>query len=190
MFLVAGPTALRFCEWVDRLGEAARVLDSNGRIEVGDDVGLLHLEASTLLAGPQGPALRAALDAARGQGALISIDLGEADWIQAYGSSQTAYHLATIRPDILFASQASAAELAAPLEGIASVPVLMLASGGCSVYGRRLVVPAASALDEVARAAAFCVAFMEGAAPVEAAGRAVLVAARLPATTTRGERQQ
>jgi sugar/nucleoside kinase (ribokinase family) len=190
MFLAVGPTALRFCEWVDRLGEAARVLDSNGHIEVGDDVGLLHLEASTLLAGPQGPALRAALDAARGHGALISIDLGVPEWIQAYGSSQTAYHLATIRPDVLFAGQASAAELATPLEGIAAVPVTMLGSEGCAVYGRRLVAPAGSELDEVALAAAFCVAFMEGAAPVEAAGRAVLVAARLPATTTRGLRQQ
>jgi hypothetical protein len=190
MFLATGLTALRFCEWVDRLGQPARVLDSNGRLEVGDDVGLLHLEASMLLAGPQSAALRAALDAARGQDALISIDLGSPEWIRANGSSRTAYHLATIRPDVLFAGQASAAELAAPLEGIASVPVLMLGSEGCSVYGRRLLAPAGSELDEVALAAAFCVAYMEGAAPVEAAGRAVLVAARPPATTTRGHRQQ
>src|ERR1700737_2462963 len=190
MFLAAGPTALLFCEWVDRLGEAARVLDSNGHLEVGDDVGLLHLQRIPLLAGPDGAALRAALDAAREHGALISIDLGAADWIQAYGSSQTAYHLATIRPDVLFAGQPSAAELAAPLEGIASVPVLMLGSEGCSVSGRRLVAPAGSELDEVALEAAFCVAFMEGAAPVEAAGRAVLLAARLPAITTRGFAQQ
>jgi hypothetical protein len=161
------------------------MLDPNRQIEVADDVGLLHLEASALLAGPQSASLRAALDAARGKDALISIDLGSPDWIKASGPSRTAYHLATIRPDVLFAGQASAAELAAPLEGIASVPVLMLGSGGCSVYGRRLVAPAGSQLDEVALAAAFCVAFMEGAAPVEAAGRAVLVAMRPPATTTR-----
>jgi hypothetical protein len=191
MFLAAGPTALRFCDWVDRLGESARVLDSiNPGIGVADDVQLLHLEARALLVESESPALRTALDTARGQGALISIDLGTADWIRAHGPSRTAYHLATLRPDVLFAGQASAAELATPLEGIALVPVLMLGSEGCAVYGRRLVAPAGSELDEVALAAAFCVAFMEGAAPVEAAGRAVLVAARPPATTTRGHRQQ
>jgi sugar/nucleoside kinase (ribokinase family) len=157
---------------------------------VGDGVQLLHLEARTLLAGPEAAALRAALDTAREHGALISIDLGSPEWITANGSSRTAYHLATIRPDVLFAGRLSAAELATPLEGIASVPVLMLGSEGCSVYGRRLLAPVGSELDEVALAAAFCVAFVEGAAPVEAAGRAVLVAARPPATTARGHRQQ
>ena len=60
------------------------------------------------------------------------------------------------------------------------------ASAGCAVHGHRLAAPAGSALDEVALAAAFGVAYMEGAGPVEAAGRAVLVAARLPASTGRG----
>jgi len=182
MFLAAGSTAPRFCEWVDRLGEAARVLEG----QPGEGVQLLHLEARDLLAEPEAPALRSALEAARRHGALISIDLGAAEWIRAHGSSKTAYNLATIRPDVLFAGQASAAELAAPLEGMATVPVLTLGSKGCSVFGRRLVAPMGAELDEVALEAAFCVAFMEGAAPVEAAGRAVLVAARLPATTTRG----
>ena len=64
--------------------------------------------------------------------------------------------------------------------------MLTFGSEGCAVFGRRLVSPAGSELDEVALEAAFCVTFIEGAAPVEAAGRAVLVAARRPATTTRG----
>jgi len=189
MFLAAGPTATHFCEWVDRLGEAARVLQA-AEPGIGEGVQLLHLEARALLAEPESPALRTALEAARRHGALISIDLGPADWIQAHGSFRTAYSLATIRPDVLFAGQASAAELAAPLEGMATVPVLTLGSEGCSVFGRRLVAPIGSELDEVALEAAFCVALLEGAAPVEAAGRAVLVAARLPATTTRGFAQQ
>jgi sugar/nucleoside kinase (ribokinase family) len=176
MFVAAGPTAARFCEWVERLGESALVLDETGR-GLGEGVGLLHLEGHALLMAPDGALVRTSLDAARRQGALISIDLGPADWIRAHGSSRTAYQLATIRPDILFAGRASAAELAAPLEGIASVPVVTFGSEGCSVYGRRLVAPRGSELDEVALAAAFCVAYFEGAAPVEAAGRAVLVAA-------------
>ncbi|HEV1991793.1 MAG TPA: hypothetical protein VGR34_02880 [Candidatus Dormibacteraeota bacterium] len=190
MFFAAGPTAYPFCEWVDRLGEASRVLGATEPGPSGEGVQPLHLEARALLAEPDAPALRTVLEAARHHGALISIDLGAPDWIRAHGSSRIAYNLATIRPDVLFAGQASAAELAAPLEGIATVPVVTFGSHGCAVFGRRLVAPAGSELDEVALAAAFCVAFMEGAAPVEAAGRAVLVAARLPATTTRGHAQQ
>jgi len=34
---------------------------------------------------------------------LISIDLGSAGWIRSRSGSKTAYQLATIRPDILFA---------------------------------------------------------------------------------------
>jgi sugar/nucleoside kinase (ribokinase family) len=190
MFFAAGPTAIRFCEWVDRLGEAARVLQTAEPGVIGEGVQLFHVEARTLIAEPEAPALRTALEAARRHGALISIDLGPADWIKAHGASRTAFNLATIRPDVLFAGQASAAELAAPLEGIATVPVMMLGSEGCAVFGRRLVAPAGGELDEVALEAAFCVALVEGSAPVEAAGRAVLVAARLPAITTRGFAQQ
>jgi sugar/nucleoside kinase (ribokinase family) len=55
--------------------------------------------------------------------------------------------------------------------------VLTLGAAGCAVYGRRVAAPPVDALDHDALMAAFCVAFVEGAAPVEAAGRAVLVAA-------------
>ena len=67
--------------------------------------------------------------------------------------------------------------LGAPLEGLATVPVLTLGAAGCAVYGRRVAAPPVDALDPDALMATFCVAFVEGAAPVEAAGRAVLVAA-------------
>ncbi len=137
------------------------------------DLQLLHLEAQALM----GTTLRRTLEKAREQGALISIDLGGADWIRSRGGSKTAYQLATIRPDILFAAQDSAAELGAPLEGLATVPVLTLGASGCAVYGRRVAAPAVDALDQDAFMAAFCVAFVEGAAPAEAAGQAVLVAA-------------
>lgn len=137
------------------------------------ELSLLHLEARALL----GTSLRKTLETARGQGALISIDLGSADWIRSRSGSKTAYQLATIRPDILFAGQDAAAELGAPLEGLATVPVVTMGSSGCAVYGRRVAAPPVDALDQDAFMAAFCVAFVEGAAPVEAAGRAVLVAA-------------
>jgi hypothetical protein len=173
MFVATGSGAAGFCEWVRRLGEPAELLGDR----LPDDLRLLHLEAQPLLASADGAGLRGLLDAARQQGALVSVDLGTEDWIRAHGASRSAYQLATIQPDILFAGEEPAAELGAPLEGLASVPVLKLAAGGCSVYGRRLVAPAGASLHDDALAAAFCVAFVEGAAPVEAAGRAVLVAA-------------
>lgn len=185
MFIAAGPSASRFCAWVDRLGESAGVLEA-GQANIRDGLVLLHLDAQTLLAAPDGAMLRTSLEAARRRGALISIDLGDADWIRAHGPSRTAKEFAAIRPDILFAAKAAADELAAPLDSLAATPVHTLSSEGCAVYGRRLAAPAGSELDEVALAAAFCVAYAEGAGPVEAAGRAVLVAARPPATTVRG----
>jgi sugar/nucleoside kinase (ribokinase family) len=151
------------------MGETASVLDET----LPGDLSLLHLEARALL----GTSLRKTLETAREQGALISIDLGSAEWIRSRGGSKTAYQLATIRPDILFAGQDSAAELGAPLEGLATVPVLTLGASGCAVYGRRVAAPGVEALDQDALMAAFCVAIVEGAAPVEAAGRAVLMAA-------------
>jgi sugar/nucleoside kinase (ribokinase family) len=154
---------------VGLLGEKAAVLDET----LPDDLSLLHLEARALL----GTSLRKTLETAREQGALISIDLGSAEWIRSRSGSKTAYQLATIHPDILFAAQDAASELGAPLEGLATVPVLTLGASGCAVYGRRVAAPPVDTLDPDALMAAFCVAFVEGAAPVEAAGRAVLVAA-------------
>ncbi len=204
--LGGGGAAANFCAWSARLGEQARLLipahenlglrrlaaelEADG-VEVRMVSGavaehiagarLVHVEARTLLASPVSAFVRGAVDAARACGALVSVDLGDADWIRAYGPSRTAYQLAVLRPDILFASRAAAGELAVPLEGLASVPVLTLGAEGCSVHGRRLVAPRVDALDSSgagdALAAAFCAAFVEGEAPVEAAGRAVLVAA-------------
>jgi sugar/nucleoside kinase (ribokinase family) len=176
MFSAAGERAGAFCEAVRRLGERAEPLGEG----LPADLQLLHLEAAALLGAADAAALRKTLDAARRQGALVSIDLGPAGWIRDHGSSRIAYQLATIQPDILFAAQDSAEELGAPLEGVAVVPVLMLGSEGCSVYGRRLASPITGDVDPGRFMAAFCVAFVEGAAPVEAAGRAILVGALSP----------
>ncbi|MFI5283168.1 MAG: hypothetical protein ACHQ0J_08565 [Candidatus Dormibacterales bacterium] len=176
MFLAAGSTALGFCAAAGRIGQPAA--------ELGDAVPpglqLLHLEARALLATDRSAFFREAVEGARREGALISIDLGleprTEGWIRAHGSPRTAYQLATIQPDILFASEAAAADLGAPLEGIAAVPVVVLAedAGGCSVYGRRLAAPATGELDPDLFMAAFCIAFVDGEGPIEAAGRAVL----------------
>lgn len=176
MFLAAGPSAARFCQWAGALGERASVLTDN----LPGGVALFHLEARSLLAGESGgagAALRQVLDSARGLGSLISLDLGPREWIVTHGGPRTAYQLAALRPDVLFACLESATEVGAPLEGMASVPVLTMGAQGCSVYGRRVVAPRGIEPDAVGFMATFCVALVEGAAPVEAAGRAVLAAA-------------
>jgi hypothetical protein len=165
-----------FCEWVKRLGGEATLAAPTRR---GGWAGatLLYLRASLLHGGAGQASVRTTVTAARRDGALLTLELDEASWIRDRGGPQTAYELAALRPDILFATEASAAELGVPLEGIASVPVTRLESGGCMVHGRR-VLGSGSGHDRDALAAAFCVALLEGVAPVEAAGRAVLVAAR------------
>ena len=175
MFAVLGGET-GFCEWVVRLGSQA-TLAAPTKHGGWSGAALVYIQAQRLFEDSRKAGFRSAVEGARRDGALLAVELGDAGWIKGRGGSQTAYELATIRPDILFATEASSAEIGVPLEGIASVPVTMLDSGGCTVHGRRALA-AGAGQDRDALTAAFCVAFFEGEAPVEAAGRAVLVAAR------------
>jgi sugar/nucleoside kinase (ribokinase family) len=142
---------------------------------------LLHIPAYSLFIEPIASASRHAAELARAQGAILSVDLSSAADIRAFGGARLAYDLAMLRPELLFASEAEAAELGTPLEGVAKVPVVKLGVRGCRVFNR--VVPASrvTAVDATgagdAFAAAFCSAYLDGATPLEAAGRAVLVGA-------------
>ncbi|MGH7775817.1 MAG: hypothetical protein ACREPI_01375, partial [Candidatus Dormibacterales bacterium] len=76
--------------------------------------------------------------------------------------------------------------LGVPLAGMADVPVVLLPGGGCRVFERRL--PPASARGAApgtesagAFTAAFCAAYLEGAPPLEAGARALLLAAQVAA---------
>src|SRR6202158_377052 len=173
MFAAFGKEA-GFCEWVGRLGRQATLAAPTGR---GGWSGatLVYLRARLLLEPSRKAEFRATVEAARRHGAVLALELGDIDWIRAKGP-QAAYELAEIHPDVLFAGEEAAVELGVPLEGIAPVSGTRL-SGGCSVHGRRLLGPGLEQ-DPDALAATFCVALVEGEAPVEAAGRAVLVAAR------------
>ena len=175
MFAALGEEA-DFCSWVNRLGRQATLASPTRRGGWSGAI-LVYLQAILLLESPRKAEFRSTVEGARRDGALVALELGDANWIRARGGSQTAYELAGLHPDVLFASSSAAAELGVPLEGIASVPVITLDSGGCVVHGRSLPSPAAG-LDAAALAATFCVALVDGEAPVEAAGRAVLVAAR------------
>ena len=155
-----------------------------------DGADLLHVPAYALFTEPLATAARRAVELARAAGALISVDLSSAAGIRQFGAARLAYDLSTLRPELLFASEAEAREIDAPLEGMAKVPVVKLGARGCRVFGRRVPAPIVDAVDGNgagdAFAAAFCSAYLDGASPLEAAGRAVLVGSQ--AATIRGAR--
>jgi hypothetical protein len=170
MFVAAGPSASTFSEWVARLGEHCETLGERQP----PDHRLIYMDARSVLTASDSPRLRQVLERSRRHGALSALELGPVDWIRAQGASRTAFRLATVQPDVLFASEEPAAELASPLEGIAAIPVL-ITGDSCVVHGRRVASPSGVVIDPAVFAAVFCVALVEGQAPVEAAGRAVLV---------------
>jgi ribokinase len=166
-------------------------------------VDLLHVSAYALYREPSASAVRRAVELARAERALLSVDLASAADVRAFGAERLAAELAALRPDLLFATEAEMAALgeagtggggagsagsaagaasAASVSGVAAVPVVKLGPRGCRVLGRRVPAPAVEVVDGTgagdAFAAAFCVAYLDGATPLEAAGRAVLVAAR------------
>ena len=153
-------------------------------------VDLLHVPAYALFTEPLATAARRAVELARAGGALISVDLSSAAGIRQFGARRLAYDLSILRPELLFASEAEAREIDAPLNGLAKVPVLKLGIRGCQVFGRRVPAPSVDAVDGNgagdAFAAAFCSAYIDGATPLEAAGRAVLVGSQ--AVTIAGAR--
>jgi len=137
--------------------------------------------AYSLFAEPLASTTRRAVEIARADGAIVSIDLSSAAGIREYGGARLALDLAMLHPELVFANEAEAAELGAPLEGMAKVPVVKLGTRGARVFGRRVPASKVEAVDATgagdAFAAAFCSAYLDGATPLEAAGRAVLVGA-------------
>jgi sugar/nucleoside kinase (ribokinase family) len=146
------------------------------------DARLLHVPAYSLFVEPIASATRAAIEAVREAKGMLAVDLSSAAGLLAYGPSRMAYVLARLTPEVLFATEAEAGTLAVPLESLAQVPVLKLGSAGCRVFGRTIAAPPVEAVDPTgagdAFAAAFCAAWLRGAAPIEAAERGVNAASR------------
>jgi len=144
-------------------------------------VKLIHVPAYSLFVEPLSGAAHAAIERVRDGGGVVSVDLSSVSGLNQYGPARMAYDLARLRPELLFATTAEAEALAVPLEGLAKVPVLKLGAAGCRVFGRTIPAPLVSEVDATgagdALAAAFCASYLDGATPIEAAGRAVLVAA-------------
>ncbi len=154
------------------------------------DARLIHVPAYSLFVEPLASATRAAIRAVRESKGMLSVDLSSAAGLRAYGPARMAYVLARLSPELLFATQAEADTLAVPLPSLAQVPVLKLGPLGCSVFGRTLAAPPARSIDPTgagdAFAAAFCVAWLGGATPFEAAERAMTSASQ--AVTLAGAR--
>jgi ribokinase len=145
-----------------------------------EDVQLIHVPAYSLFLDPLGKAARAAISHIRDGGGMLSVDLSSVAGLEQYGPTRMAYDLARLKPELLFGTAAEVATIGVPAEHLAQVPVIKLGAAGCSVFGRLIPAPAVQHVDGTgagdAFAAAFCVAWIHGATPFEAAERAVVVA--------------
>jgi sugar/nucleoside kinase (ribokinase family) len=136
--------------------------------------------AYSLFTEPLASATHAAIDMVRNQNGLLSIDASSVAGLKEFGPKRFADDLARLRPDLLFATVAESEALGVPMGDLAKVPVLKLGPDGCQVSGRRIAAPQVEEVDPTgagdALAAAFCVSYLDGATPVEAAERAVVIA--------------
>ncbi|HEX3507462.1 MAG TPA: PfkB family carbohydrate kinase [Candidatus Dormibacteraeota bacterium] len=143
-------------------------------------VNLIHVPGYSLFVEPLAASARLAIELVRHDGGLVSIDLSSAAGLKEYGAARFAAELAVLKPDLLFATAAESEKLGVPMEGLAKVPVLKLGASGCRVEGRHIPAPQVQEVDATgagdALAAAFCVTYLDGATPIEAAEKAVVVA--------------
>ena len=143
-------------------------------------VNLIHVPSYSLFTEPLAASARLAIDLVRKGGGLLSIDLSSASGLKDYGPTRFASVLAQLKPDVLFGTTAESETLGVPMKDLATVPVLKLGAEGCRVGGRHIPAPQVQEVDASgagdALAAAFCVAYLDGATPVEAAEKAVVVA--------------
>jgi ribokinase len=145
------------------------------------DTRLIHVPAYSLFVSPLAAATRTAIQMVRRGDGMLAVDLSSAAGIKEYGPSRMAYDLARLKPELLFATEAEAAVLGVPLESLAQVPVVKHGSMGVVIFGREIAAPSVREVDPTgagdAFAASFCIAWLNGATPIEAAQRAVVVAA-------------
>ena len=145
-----------------------------------DGVNLIHVPAYSLFTEPLAAATKAAIDLVRNRNGLVSIDLSSVAGLKEYGAARFADELVRLRPDLLFGTAAESEALGVRMEDMAKVAVLKLGADGCQVSGHHVRAPQVRAVDPSgagdALAAAFCVSYLDGATPLEAADRAVVVA--------------
>jgi sugar/nucleoside kinase (ribokinase family) len=152
------------------------------REEWVEGVRLLHIPGYALFLEPLGAAARRAAELVRARGGLISVDLSSSGDLDRHGAARMAGDLLALAPELLFATEREVAALAPQARTAAKILIVKLGRRGCTVMGRRIPAPVVEEVDPTgagdAFAAAFCAAYLEGSPPLEAGGRAVLVAAR------------
>jgi sugar/nucleoside kinase (ribokinase family) len=145
-------------------------------------VRLLHVPGYALFREPLASAARRAVELVRRERGLVSVDLSSVAGLLEHGGDRMAAEIEVIRPDLLFGTEQELAELSSAAAALPRLVVVKLGRRGCRVLGRRVPAPLVEEVDTTgagdAFAAAFCVAYVEGSTPLEAAGRAVLVAGR------------
>jgi sugar/nucleoside kinase (ribokinase family) len=143
-------------------------------------VNLIHVPGYSLFTEPLAASARLAIELVRHDGGLVSVDLSSVAGLKDYGPARFAAELAVLKPDVMFATAAESETLGVPMEDLAKVPVLKLGASGCRVAGRHVPAPRVQEVDATgagdALAAAFCVTYLDGASPFEAAEKAVVVA--------------
>jgi sugar/nucleoside kinase (ribokinase family) len=178
--VLVGPDGERTMATMRGASVGLQAADLRGEWFVGVD--LLHLPAYSLFREPIAGAARRAVAEVRGHGGMLSIDLSSVAGLLEFGPARMASDIDTLRPDILFATAAEAETLAVSLEGVATHVVVKFGPAGCQVGSHRFVAPAVEVVDSTgagdAFAAAFSASILRGATPVEAAERAVDVAAQ------------
>jgi sugar/nucleoside kinase (ribokinase family) len=146
-----------------------------------EGVRLIHVPAYSLFIDPLAQAARTAIALARRGGGLLAIDLSSAAGLRQFGPARMASLIKELAPDLLFATRAEVEVLAVPLEKLAKVPIIKLGAAGVMVHGKVIPSPPVDEVDATgagdALAAAFCSAYLRGSTPIEAAQRAVEVAA-------------
>jgi sugar/nucleoside kinase (ribokinase family) len=142
---------------------------------------LLHVPGYSLFREPIHGATQRAIREARAHGAQLAIDLSSVAGLLEFGPPRMAAELRRLQPEILLATMPEAETLGVPLEDLAAHAAVKLGAAGALVGARRIVAPEVETVDPTgagdAFAAAFCAAMLHGAGEVEAAERAVEVAA-------------
>jgi sugar/nucleoside kinase (ribokinase family) len=143
-------------------------------------VNLIHVPSYSLFVEPLAASARLAIELVRHDGGLVSIDLSSVAGLKEHGPARYAAELAQLNPDVLFGTAAESATLGVPMEELSKVSVLKMGAKGCVVAGKHIPAPPVQEVDASgagdALAAAFCVAYLDGATPVEAAEKAVVIA--------------
>ena len=144
-------------------------------------VELLHVPGYSLYREPIAHGARKAVDEVRSQGGRVAVDLSSVAGLLEFGPARMVAELRHIRPDVLFATAAEAETLGQPMDALATHAVVKLGPAGAQIGSRRIVAPHVDTVDPTgagdAFAASFCASILKGATGVEAAERAVEVAA-------------